>query len=127
MGGGFVFSSAFGISARGFIGYLVYLGGRVEIQREMLQALLMDRFQLRFHRETRQGPVYLLTLGKGALKLNEVKDKGEFEWVGGLKGGGINCDGMAGKNISMPVLAHGGDETQRDVQSCIFTSLEGWG
>jgi uncharacterized protein (TIGR03435 family) len=71
----------------------------------MLQSLLMDRFQLQFHRETRQGPVYLLTLAKGPLKLNEVKNKGEFEWVGGLKGGGINGDGLAGENISMPVLA----------------------
>ncbi len=57
-----------------------------EEQREMLQALLMDRFQLQFHRETRRGPVYALTLGKGALKLNEVKDQGEFEWVGSLEG-----------------------------------------
>jgi uncharacterized protein (TIGR03435 family) len=122
-------------------------------QREMLQALLMDRFQLQFHREMRQGPVYLLTLGKGAPKLNEVKDQGEFEWVGSLQGAGINGDGLAGKNISMPVLAqrispylqkpvfdetglkgffdfrieYSADEAQPDVQSCIFTSLAGIG
>jgi uncharacterized protein (TIGR03435 family) len=124
-----------------------------EEQREMLQALLIDRFQLQFHRETRQGPVYLLTLGKGALKLKEVKDKGEFEWVGSLQGAAINGDGLAGKNISMPVLAqrlswylkkpvfdqtrlkgffdfrftYATDEAQPDVISCIVTSLQGIG
>jgi uncharacterized protein (TIGR03435 family) len=127
-------------------------------QREMLQALLMDRFQLQFHRETRQGPVYLLTLGKGALKLTEVKDKGDFEWVGSAHGGGaINGDGLAGKNISMPVLAqrlsrylkkptfdqtglkgffdfsfeYATEEVRPDVRPdvipCILTSLEGIG
>lgn len=76
-------------------------------QREMLQSLLIGRFQLQFHRETRQGPVYLLTLGKGTPKLTEVdhKERGEFEWVGSVAGAAINGDGLAGKNISMPVLA----------------------
>ena len=122
-------------------------------QREMLQALLIDRFHLQFHRETRQGPVYLLTLGRGALKLKEVKDQGEFEWVGSLRGAGINGDGLAGKNISMPVLAqrlspymqkpvfdqtglkgffdfrieYTSDEARPDVISCILTSLQGIG
>jgi uncharacterized protein (TIGR03435 family) len=36
--------------------------------REMLQAFLIDRFQLTFHRETKTGKVYLLQR-KGALKL----------------------------------------------------------
>ncbi len=31
-----------------------------EEQRQMLQALLIDRFQLKFHREDREGPVYIL-------------------------------------------------------------------
>lgn len=35
----------------------------------MMQAVLEDRFKLRVHRETRQGSVYELTLGKGSLKL----------------------------------------------------------
>lgn len=122
-------------------------------QREMLQALLIDRFQLQFHRETRQGPVYLLTLGKGPLKLKEVKDQGEFEWVGSLAGAALNGDGLAGKNISMPVLAqrlsrylekpvfdqtglkgffdfkyqYATDEAQPDLISCILTSLQGIG
>jgi len=35
----------------------------------MLQALLEDRFHLKVHRETREIPVYLLTVAKGGLKL----------------------------------------------------------
>lgn len=35
----------------------------------MLQALLEDRFHLQIHRETREIPVYLLTVAKGGLKL----------------------------------------------------------
>ena len=31
----------------------------------MMQAILEDRFKLKIHRETRQGPVYELALGKG--------------------------------------------------------------
>jgi bla regulator protein BlaR1 len=37
----------------------------------MLQSLLEDRFQLRFHRETKELPVYALTIAKGGLKLPE--------------------------------------------------------
>ncbi len=39
---------------------------------EMFQALLTDRFQLKFHREKKEYPVYALVAGKGPLKLNEV-------------------------------------------------------
>ncbi len=35
----------------------------------MLQALLKDRFQLKTHLETREGPSYALTVAKGGLKL----------------------------------------------------------
>jgi uncharacterized protein (TIGR03435 family) len=40
----------------------------------MLQAILEDRFKLRIHRETRQGPVYELALGKGSPKLKPLQD-----------------------------------------------------
>jgi uncharacterized protein (TIGR03435 family) len=41
----------------------------------MMQALLEDRFKVKVHRETRQIPVYLLTVEKGGLKLRRaVKD-----------------------------------------------------
>jgi uncharacterized protein (TIGR03435 family) len=43
--------------------------------RLMLQSLLEDRFQLRFHRETRRGPVYALVVAKGGPKLKLSADQ----------------------------------------------------
>ena len=40
----------------------------------MMQAILEDRFKLKIHRETRQGPVYELVLGKGSPKLKPLED-----------------------------------------------------
>jgi len=40
--------------------------------REMMQVLLEDRFQLKFHKETRELPVYALTVAKGGSKLKET-------------------------------------------------------
>ena len=42
----------------------------------MLQTVLADRFKLKVHRETREGPVYILTVAKGGLKLSPSKDGG---------------------------------------------------
>jgi len=44
-------------------------------ERQMLQGLLAERFGLRFHPETREGPVYILARGKEPLQLEEPKDK----------------------------------------------------
>jgi bla regulator protein blaR1 len=40
----------------------------------MMQTILEDRFKLKIHRETRQGPVYELTLGKGSPKLKPLQE-----------------------------------------------------
>ncbi|HEY6346707.1 MAG TPA: M56 family metallopeptidase [Bryobacteraceae bacterium] len=40
----------------------------------MLQALLADRFNLKIHRETRQLPIYALTVAGKRLKLKQAKD-----------------------------------------------------
>jgi uncharacterized protein (TIGR03435 family) len=40
----------------------------------MLQSLLADRFQLKFHRETKEIPVYVLAPGKNPPKLKENND-----------------------------------------------------
>jgi uncharacterized protein (TIGR03435 family) len=75
-------------------------------QRQMLLALLIERFQLKFHVESREGPVYLLERGTSDPKLNPPKDPNGFPWVGGLEGGAITWGtGVAGQNISMPLLA----------------------
>ena len=44
------------------------------MQGPMMQAILEDRFQLKIHRETRQGPVYELVSGKGSPKLKPLQD-----------------------------------------------------
>lgn len=38
-----------------------------------MRALLEDRFKLKFHRETREVPVYLLMAGEGSLKLEKAQ------------------------------------------------------
>jgi uncharacterized protein (TIGR03435 family) len=38
---------------------------------EMMQALLVDRFQMKMHRETREAPVYGLVIGKSGLNMKE--------------------------------------------------------
>jgi uncharacterized protein (TIGR03435 family) len=75
-------------------------------QRQMLQSLLMDRFQLKFHRGQKEGDVYILSRGEKPLKLQPPKDPEEFHWAGSISGGAVvDGSGVAGHNISMPELA----------------------
>lgn len=46
-------------------------GATKEQVPEMLQSLLAERFQLKIHRETREGPIYALVVAKGGHKLKE--------------------------------------------------------
>ena len=43
-----------------------------EQSRQMMQALLGERFQLKIHRETREVPVYALVVGRNGPKLKET-------------------------------------------------------
>lgn len=67
-------------------------------QRQMLQTLLADRFRLKFHRENKDGLVYVLTKGNNALKLQDSKNKQEYPWAG-------IGPGVVGTNISMAQFA----------------------
>lgn len=69
-------------------------------ERQMLQALLIDRFQLKYHLETRRGQTYLLERRKGKLNLQPPRDKNAYPWAGG-----DYKTWYGGKNISMPKLA----------------------
>jgi uncharacterized protein (TIGR03435 family) len=73
-------------------------------QRQMLLALLIDRFQLKVHSEKRVGQIYLLARGKGGLKLEPPGDKNAYPSVHGISGGWFR-DGIRGEDISMPQLA----------------------
>ena len=75
-----------------------------EEQRQMLQTLFADRFQMKFHRETKEENVYLLTASK-SLKLTESANPKEYPWAGSVAGGAFSGDGIAGMNITMPQLA----------------------
>ncbi len=74
-------------------------------QRQMLQTLLQDRFRLQYHRETREGPVYLLVRTNKDLKLQDAKNKDDYPWAGSVGGGAFSGDGLAGINVSMEELA----------------------
>ena len=47
---------------------------RSQMYEPLLQLLLEDRFRLKVHRETKEGPVYLLTLAKSGPKLHATKE-----------------------------------------------------
>jgi uncharacterized protein (TIGR03435 family) len=59
---------------------------------QMLQALLAERFQLKVHRESREFPVYALTVGKGGLKIKGTPvDPNAVPKATELTGGGTNA------------------------------------
>jgi uncharacterized protein (TIGR03435 family) len=66
----------------------------------MLQALLAERFQLAFHRTTKEMPVYWLVAGKKGPKLYEVKDDG-----GGAQIGSDSAHRFSARNISVAQFA----------------------
>lgn len=74
-------------------------------QRQMLQSLLIDRFQLKFHQGTKEGKIYILTADDKNLKLRPPKDTNAYPWAGGIEGGLSGGEGVKGTNISMSQLA----------------------
>jgi len=76
-------------------------------QRQMLRALLMDRFRFEGHRETRTGTIYILQRSGQPLKLAPPSHPCAGHSAGGAGGGSIGATGIAGKNISMQELATG--------------------
>jgi len=74
-------------------------------QRLMLQSMLMDRFSLRYHEETRPGSVYMLTRGRGKLRLDHPKDSGRQPAFVLFMRGDIFDGETRGANVSMPIVA----------------------
>jgi len=75
----------------------------IEEQRQMLLALLIDRFQLKFHRESKDGVVYLLTKGPQE-PVFEPPNHPEYRmFFAGLFGGGNGT--VSGANATMEFIA----------------------
>ncbi len=53
-------------------------GGTKEQVPEMLQTLLVDRFKLTFHKESKTMPIYALVVAKGGPKLTEAEAEGRL-------------------------------------------------
>jgi len=73
---------------------------------EMLQTLLMDRFQMKMRRETRELPVYALKIASTGLKLTEsgpgvLNSNGTVDVAAGGNANGIAMNFGGGSSISM--------------------------
>jgi uncharacterized protein (TIGR03435 family) len=76
------------------------------LQRQMLQSLLIERFRIAAHRETRSDTVFVLQKGDQPLKLVPPLHPNETHWAGGPSGGPIgSTPGLSGRNITLPELA----------------------
>jgi uncharacterized protein (TIGR03435 family) len=81
--------------------------------RLMLQSLLKDRFKLKFHRETKEVPVYALVVGKGGPKFRLDSDQISPDVNGpALAGAGPNrgairfgADSLIGNAVTMSLFA----------------------
>jgi uncharacterized protein (TIGR03435 family) len=87
----------------------------------MVQALLADRFQLKFHRETREIPVYVLTVAKSGHKM-KVRTEGDGGAPGSMLFRGAN---LPGRNTSIAMLAGGLQKVVLDRPILDKTGLSG--
>ena len=69
-----------------------------EVEYSMKLAILTDRFQLKYHKETRELPIYNLVIAKGGVKIQPTpkgKETGYSMGPGILSGNGISIDSLA--------------------------------
>jgi uncharacterized protein (TIGR03435 family) len=71
--------------------------------RRMLQALVADRFQVKFHRETREMPVYVLTVARGGHKM-KPRTQGDGGEGRSMLFRGAN---VPGRDVTVAMLAEG--------------------
>jgi uncharacterized protein (TIGR03435 family) len=71
-------------------------GGSPQQVSEMLQSMLADRFQLAFHREQRELPVYALSVSRGGLTIRESAPAPERG--ANAPGAAVNVAGSGGSN-----------------------------
>ncbi len=86
-------------------------------RQKMLQALLADRLKLTVHRETKEGQVYMLVIGKNGSKLKEATadelappPAAGPRGGGGREGGGVS-GGRGGPGTMMMSMGRGGTQS----------------
>lgn len=88
-----------------------------DVYKPMLQSLLVERFQLAFHRESKMLPAYALIVDKKGAKIQPVE-------AGGPKGTTSGRGRLAGTKVSMADFAdHLSSQVDRPVQD--LTGLQG--
>ncbi len=76
--------------------------------RPMLQALLLDRFQLKTHHETKDFPVYALVVAKSGLKMTALPpDPADTATDGGRGSGNVNVEVSGGRGGVVANYGHG--------------------
>jgi uncharacterized protein (TIGR03435 family) len=82
--------------------------GRPDIQqlKSMLSKLLVDRFQLKFHWETRDLSAYALVLGKKGATLTQSKDDAHGPPAFFIQANGVASRTLTAKNVGLGELAH---------------------
>jgi uncharacterized protein (TIGR03435 family) len=92
--------------------------------REMLRGMLQDRFNLTFHRETKEGSVYLLGAAKGGPKLKETEGEARTQQQMRMGRGSIDAQGgsmellcnQLGNQLGRPVLDRTGLKGLYDIK-----------
>jgi uncharacterized protein (TIGR03435 family) len=69
---------------------------------EMYQNMLADQFKLKFHRETKEGPVYALTVDKSGLKMKINNNPEPLK--ASISGNSVGPDGFVGHSVQMQYL-----------------------
>lgn len=89
---------------------------RSAARRQMLQALLADRLNLKFHMDKKELPIFSLVVGKNGAKLQEAK--ADNDYANGLKGPNGTPGGAGTMRMSF-----GGDGTTMTAQGVPITTL----
>jgi uncharacterized protein (TIGR03435 family) len=82
--------------------------GRPNVQqlKTMIQKLLVDRCQLKFHLEKRELSAYVLEVGKGGIKFSPGKDGPTAAQTFFIKQNGTGSSTLTAKNVALGELAH---------------------
>jgi uncharacterized protein (TIGR03435 family) len=93
--------------------------------KTMIQKLLVDRFQLKFHWEKRELPAYVLAVGKKGVKLTESKEDAHGLQTFFIKANGPASRTLTAKNVAVTELAHMMQSNMLDRPVVDQTGLQG--